>query len=109
MDTLMSPTASITAEINKQAPEVRYDKNMAKMREASEEFETFFMSQMMEHMWADIDTDGPFGGGNAERVFRSMMIEEHSESLVNTGGIGIADAVMAQLLKVQQAGSTGAQ
>ncbi len=67
------------------------------------EFEALFLSQMIEHMWAGIETDGLLGGGNAERIFRSFAIEEYSKSFSERGGIGIADAVQRSLLQMQEA------
>ena len=68
-----------------------------------QEFEALFLSQMIEHMWAGIETDGLFGGGNAEKIFRSFAIEEYANSFSGRGGIGIADAVQRSLLQMQEA------
>ncbi len=68
-----------------------------------QEFEALFLSQMIEHMWAGIETDGLFGGGNAEKIFRSFAIEEYAKSFSGRGGIGIADAVQRSLLQMQEA------
>ncbi len=67
------------------------------------EFEALFLSQMIEHMWAGIETDGLFGGGNAEKIFRSFAIEEYAKSFSERGGIGISDAVQRSLLQMQEA------
>ncbi len=66
-------------------------------------FEALFLSQMIEHMWAGIEADGLFGGGNAEKIFRSFAIEEYAKSFSERGGIGIADAVQRSLLQMQEA------
>ena len=36
-------------------------------RQAAEEFEAFFLSQMFEHMFSGIEPDALFGGGRASR------------------------------------------
>lgn len=84
----------------KAAPEVNA-KNKAQAREAANEFEAMFVQQMVEQMWSGIETDGPFGGGNGEKIFRSMLNEEHSTNIVKGGGIGIADNVYREILKMQ--------
>lgn len=73
------------------------------MRAAAREFEAVFLSQMLAPMFAGIKTDGPFGGGHAEEIFRSMLIEETGKTISRAGGIGIADAVYRQLLIYQEA------
>lgn len=73
------------------------------MRAAAEDFEAVFLSQMLAPMFAGIKTDGPFGGGHAEEIFRSMLVEETGKTIARAGGIGIADAVYRQLLIYQEA------
>jgi Rod binding domain-containing protein len=70
---------------------------------AAEEFEAVFLAQMLGHMFAGIDAGGPFGGGKAEETWRSMMIEEYGRVMAKAGGLGIADAVMAEMLRIQEA------
>jgi len=72
-----------------------------KTKLAAQDFEAVFISQMMEHMFSGVKTDGMFGGGNTEEIFRSMMIEEHGKQISAAGGIGIADALQKQLLEMQ--------
>ena len=68
----------------------------------AQEFEAVFVAQMLNHMFAGIDTGGPFGGGHAEQTWRSMLIENYGRQITQAGGIGIADQVMAQILNVQE-------
>ena len=70
-------------------------------RTAAEEFEAVFISQMLEHMFAGIRTDGPFGGGRGEEMFRSLMITEYGRMIARSGGVGVADQVMAEILRIQ--------
>jgi Rod binding domain-containing protein len=79
----------------------------ARAREAAEQFEAVFLSQMLEPMFAGLDTSGPFGGGQGEKVFRSLMIQEYGRLISRTGGVGIADHVMAEILRVQEAANEG--
>lgn len=76
-------------------------KTRAQAREAAEEFEAMFVQQMVEQMWSGVETDGPFGGGNGEKIFRSLRNEQYSEKIVTGGGIGIADNVYREILKLQ--------
>ncbi len=74
----------------------------AAARRAAEEFESFFVARMLEHMFEGVSTEAPFGGGNGERIWRSFLIEEYGDVIAKTGGLGIADAVERQLLRAQE-------
>jgi Rod binding domain-containing protein len=68
---------------------------------AAQDFEAVFIAQMFEQMWAEVPTDGPFGGGTGERVFRSLMIQDIGRQIARQGGIGLADAVKRELIALQ--------
>lgn len=75
----------------------------AEARKAAKEFEAVFVTQMLQHMFTDIETDGLFGGGHAEQMYRSMLLDEYGKMIANRGnGIGIADAVARSLLSHQE-------
>lgn len=73
-----------------------------RIREAAEDFEAVFLAQMLAPMFAGLETDGLFGGGPGEAVYRSLMIEEYGKAMARNGGVGIADAVERELLKLQE-------
>jgi flagellar protein FlgJ len=75
----------------------------AAVRKAAESFETFFMSQTFQSMFSDVGTDSMFGGGNGEKIYQSMLIQQYSELATKRGGIGIADAVQREMLQLQEA------
>lgn len=76
--------------------------NKTQIRETAESFETMVMSQLLGHMFTDINTDGPFSGGKGEEIFNSLMVDEYSKGITNRGGVGIADMVEQQLLQYQE-------
>ncbi len=53
-------------------------------------------------MFAGIATDGPFGGGNEEKQWRSMLNEQFANAIAKSGGIGIADQLYRQILAIQE-------
>jgi peptidoglycan hydrolase FlgJ len=75
--------------------------DMTQLKAAAQEFESVFMSQMLEHMFSGTETNEMFGGGQAEDIYRSMMIDEYGKLMAKRGGIGIADHVTWQLLQEQ--------
>ncbi len=72
------------------------------VKKAAQEFEAVFISQMLDHMFAGVGTNEIFGGGQAEDVYRSMMIDEYGKLMAKNGGIGVADQVTRQLLQNQE-------
>ncbi|HYC73747.1 rod-binding protein [Brevundimonas sp.] len=74
----------------------------ARMRETAEAFEASFLAQMLKPMFEGLSTDGPFGGGEAEGTWRSFMIEAMAKQTVRAGGVGLADQVVAQMLRMQE-------
>ncbi|MGB0671880.1 MAG: rod-binding protein [Rhodospirillales bacterium] len=75
--------------------------NTAKLREKAEEFEAQFLSQMLMPMFENIG-EGPFGGGQAAQMFKSLQVDEYAKSFVKAGGIGLADSIMQEMLRMQE-------
>ena len=71
-------------------------------RDAAQSFEAMFIAQMLEHMAQDVGTDSMFSGGNSERIYKSMLNEQYAQEISNKGGVGIADAVYREILKLQE-------
>lgn len=71
-------------------------------REAAVEFEAVFLSEMLSPVFEDLETDGLFGGGSGERIYRSLLVQEIGRSMARAGGVGIADAVQREIMKLQE-------
>jgi flagellar protein FlgJ len=67
------------------------------------EFEQMFVSQMLSQMFAGIKTDGTFGGGFGEEMFRSLQVDEYARAHTQRGGVGIAASVTRELIRLQEA------
>ena len=74
---------------------------LARAKEAGQKFESQFLSVMLQQMYAGVKTDGPFGGGAGEEMFRSLMTEEMGKQMTRSGGIGLADTIQREILKLQ--------
>ena len=74
-------------------------------RKAATEFEATFLAQMFRQMIKGIETDGIMGGGQAEKIYRDLMVDEMSKSIAQNGGVGIADQLYVELVKQQEVGS----
>ena len=75
---------------------------LAKAEQSAEDFEAFFLSRMMESMFEGVATDGFFGGGQAEKIYRSLLLDEYGKQMAQAGGVGIKDYVMRSLLEMQE-------
>lgn len=77
--------------------------NKDSANEAAQDFEAFFLSRMCESMFEGVSTDGIFGGGHAEKVYRSLLLNEYGKIMAQNGGIGVADYVMDAIIQMQEA------
>ncbi|MEZ5970180.1 MAG: rod-binding protein [Hyphomonadaceae bacterium] len=73
------------------------------LRRAAQEFESVFLSEMLAPMFEGLDTDGLGGGGMGEQIFRPMLVERYAESISRSGGVGIAESVVQEFMRMQQA------
>ncbi len=95
MQTQSPPTAS--------QPTAAHDTHfMAKARKTAEAFEAQALGALLQPMFEGLSTSGPFGGGQAEAMWRPMLITEFGRAMAANGGIGIADSVLAHMLKLQE-------
>lgn len=73
------------------------------LRQAAEDFEAVFVAQMLAPMFDTLPTHGTFGGGPGEDIYRSLMVQEYGKAIARSGGVGIADQVERELLRIQEA------
>jgi peptidoglycan hydrolase FlgJ len=71
-------------------------------RRVAEDFEAFFLGQMLQPMFANLGAEEPFGGGPAEDTWRSLQVDEYGKAIARAGGIGISDMVFREILKTQE-------
>ena len=72
---------------------------------AAHQFEAVFIGQMTKIMMETVQSDGPFSGGHGEEMFRGMLGEQLGTVISARGGIGLAPAVMDQIIKLQGGGN----
>ena len=101
-DTPLIAQGSLALQSLAAAPSVSKNMNAEKIQKTAEDFEAFFLGQMLQPMFANIGTSGPFGGGHAEKVWRSMMVDEIGKSVAKSGGIGLADSVQRAIIAMQE-------
>ena len=79
----------------------------ANIDKAAQNFESMFVTQMLQPMFEGIGVDPTFGGGHGEEIMRSFMLQEYGKIVAKSGGFGIAAAVKGELIRMQQTGSSG--
>jgi Rod binding domain-containing protein len=72
------------------------------MRARAEEFESVFLSQVLRGLTEGLTAPGPLGSG-PDDPFASMLQDEYAKLISRSGGVGIADAVLREMLKAQEA------
>lgn len=100
-------SAQVNKKVSAKAPAALPGMDMSqaeekKIRKTAQDFESFFISQMMEHMMAGIEPNEMFGGGHGEQMWRSMLNQEYGKELAKTNKLGIADHVMRGMLLAQE-------
>lgn len=90
----------------KAAPQMNA-KDLAKAEKSAEDFEAFFLTKMMETMFEGVSTNGMFGGGNAEKIYRSMLLDEYGKEMAKVGTVGVKQSVMRSILEMQEMASQG--
>ena len=76
-----------------------------RMRETAEAFEASFLSEMLKPLFAGLSTEAPFGGGDAEATWRSFMVDAMAKQTAKAGGVGLADRVLGEMIRMQEQGA----
>lgn len=85
-------------------PQQAEPKTEAKLRRAAEDFTAVALNEMLKPIFDTSDTsEGLFGGGAGERAFRPMMVNEMARQMARGGGLGLAEPVYQQMLRLQEA------
>jgi len=98
----MDQTAITTALTRFQPSPAENAVSLKQGKQTAEEFEALFISEMLGPVFENLDTDGLFGGGQGEKIYRSLMVQEYGKAIAKAGGIGIADTVQREILRMQE-------
>jgi Rod binding domain-containing protein len=101
---IADPTALLASPAPAAAPRLassRVDPTAA--RKSAEDFTAFFFTQSLETIYSGISSDTLFGGGSGENIYRSLLTQEYGKMAARSGGMGIADSVQREILRMQEA------
>ncbi len=76
-------------------------KGKKNLEEVARDFEAVFISEMIKPMFEGIETNGIFGGGKGEEIFRGMMIQEYGKEIARKNITNIQTQVMNKLIEIQ--------
>lgn len=71
-----------------------------KLQKVAQDFESVFLAQMLASMRQGLSGDNPMG--DSESPFGAMLAEEQAKVISRSGGIGVGDAILQELLKLQE-------
>ncbi|MDB5441368.1 MAG: Flagellar protein FlgJ-like protein [Caulobacteraceae bacterium] len=71
------------------------------IKQTAQNFESSFLSVMMQSMFQGVDENDPMGGGKGEEMFRSLLTESMAKQVAKSGGIGLAPTIEREMLKMQ--------
>jgi flagellar protein FlgJ len=71
------------------------------IRKTSEQFEAYFIQQMMKTMRESVEKSDLLEGGNMD-MYQDLMDKEMSLEMVKRGGMGVANMMERQMLQAQE-------
>ena len=107
MTDIMTNASMIASGLWNKASAPLVSKDVAKAEKSAEDFEAFFLTKMMESMYEGVSTDGMFGGGHAEKIYRSLLLDEYGKEMAKLGTVGVKQSVMRSILEMQEAMNSG--
>lgn len=68
----------------------RRDLERTRLKQATEDFESIFVKQMLDSMRKTVKKGDLFGGGFAETIYEDMLYERYADRIAESGTLGIA-------------------
>jgi len=80
-------------------------KDDVQLKQACQDFESYFLQMMWKEMRNTVDTSGSFlQPDQTEQIFQDMLDEENSKAAASTGKLGLADQMYKQMSRQMNAG-----
>ncbi|VFQ46362.1 rod-binding protein [Desulfoluna butyratoxydans] len=93
------PVSSLSAHTARAAAPAANDPEKKKLKEACQNFEAIFVSQMLKEMRPQGD-DPIFGGSHGRKIYESMQDEQMAEHLTSQRSpLGVGDLLYRQLVE----------
>ena len=87
------------------------DPAKAKAKKQADDFETMFLEQVTQQLAATAQgSEGPLGeNGLGGDIYKSQLTQQYAKQIQKAGGLGLSDAIMRDLLRVQEQSRSAAQ
>ncbi len=84
------------------------DPAKAKAKKQADDFETMYLEQVTQQLFATPEgSEGPLGSnGTGGDIFKSQLTQEYAKQIQRSGGLGLSDQIMRDLLNVQEQART---
>ncbi|GMT42574.1 MAG: hypothetical protein IEMM0002_0985 [bacterium] len=73
--------------------------DLAKLKKLSQQYESFFMKEVVSAMRRSVPKSDLLNGGNAEEIYKSMLDEQWSAHMAESGDTGIAQSIYNMMSK----------
>ncbi|WP_184717622.1 rod-binding protein [Caulobacter sp.] len=97
----VSATKTAADAVKAAASAAKETTQRAKIADTAKTFEASFLSVMMQQMFEGVKTSEPFGGGQGEEMFKSMLTDAMSKEVTKAGGVGLSSTIQREMLKMQ--------
>ena len=102
MTNTFGPSAPMPSQPVMPAPAGPSGPSRSDIAKTAEEFEAVFLGEMSKLMLESVEMGDEFSGGHAEQMFRGILAEKLGGEIARRGGVGLAPAVMEQMIKMQE-------
>lgn len=85
------------------APSGSKSVSQAQLEKVAQDFESVFIAQVLNGLTSGLEGDGPLSGADTD-AFADMLQQEYGKLISRSGGIGVGDAVLQEMLKMQEIG-----
>ena len=70
---------------------------------AAKDFEAMVLGEFLKPMFETVTSKkNPFSGGNGEKTWKPMMVEEIGKQIAASGGLGLAAPIHAAMLRMKE-------
>jgi len=73
------------------------ERELKRLKQAADDFEQIFVNIMLKEMYKNVGDKGLLDGGDYQKMFKDMLIEERAKELSRSGNLGLAKQMYDQL------------
>lgn len=74
-----------------------------KLWSVAQNYESMFLENVFKQMTSGLTGEGPLGTeGDGGEIWKGMLVDQYAQKVGKTGGLGIADHVYRELIRIQE-------